>query len=230
MKRLSPALFASIILLVCLGLVSIRQVVTQDSGESDALRHRIAAIEKQVEEARFRERLAQEGSRESQQLLAQYLPQNLKDKPKDATTYQLRQVASVLNSSDVHLGIERASGLLEVAKDEFRAKDFEGSNKKLQRLLREFPDSVHAPEARFLLAEGRFQVHDFEACIEVIEEMVRLYPESELTGFALLRLGKIYEIRDRLEDAADVYRSVTKNFSQPELRAQAGQALGAVDL
>ncbi len=60
--------------------------------------------------------------------------------------------------------------------------------------------------------------------------MIRLYPESELTGFALLRLAKIYEGRDRIEDAADIYRSVVSHFSQPELRRQAEIALKSVEL
>ena len=60
--------------------------------------------------------------------------------------------------------------------------------------------------------------------------MIRLYPDSELTGFALLRLGSIYERRDRIEDAAEIYRSIVAHFSQAELRGQAAAALKAVDL
>ena len=60
--------------------------------------------------------------------------------------------------------------------------------------------------------------------------MIRLYPESELTGFALLRLGKIYEGRDRIEDAAEIYRSVAFNFTQAELKRQAEASLKAVEL
>jgi TolA-binding protein len=97
-------------------------------------------------------------------------------------------------------------------------------------LLKSFPDSIHGPEARFLLVEGYFQSNDYEACIEVVEQMIRLYPESELTGFSLLRLAKIYERRDRIEDAAEIYRSISQNFTQAELKRQAELSLRAVDI
>ena len=60
--------------------------------------------------------------------------------------------------------------------------------------------------------------------------MIRLYPESELTGFSLLRLAKIYERRDRIEDAAEIYRSISQNFTQAELKRQAELSLRAVDI
>ena len=82
-------------------------------------------------------------------------------------------------------------------------------------------------EAAATRETGMMAVH---ANIEVVEEMIRLYPESELTGFALLRLGRIYEGRDRIEDAAEVYRSVVAHFPQGELKRQAEVSLKAVDL
>ncbi len=167
-SRLSPALFSAIILLICLGLISVRQVVHQDSGEREALKTRLAQSERSAAEARFRERLAEEDSRESKSLLAQFVPGGLKGKPKDSSTYQLRAIASVVNSSDANLGIERASTLLERAKDDFRQRRFEAANTRLRRLLNAYPDSAHGPEARFLLVEGQYQAKDFEACIEVI--------------------------------------------------------------
>lgn len=230
MKRLSAGLFSSLILLICLGIVGLRQLAMNDSGQIEVLREKLARAELVAAESEFRERLARYDSQETRDSIAQVLPDALKDRPKDSTTYGLRNVASVLNSTDASLQIERASSLLEKAKDEFREKKFEKSNERLTRLLRLYPDTLHGPEARFLLVEGFFQASDYEACIEVVEEMIRLYPESELTGFALLRLGRIYEGRDRIEDAAEVYRSVVSHFAQAELKRQAEVSLRAVDL
>lgn len=230
MKRLSPALFSSVILLICLGLIGLRAAVSRDDTEAQALRNRIAAVEKEVAEARFRERLALEENRETRDVIASQIPEVLKGLPVDSKSYQIRTVASVVNSSAKHLKIERASSLLERAKEEFRLRNFEESNLRLETLLKTYPDSLHGPEARFLLVEGYFQSKDFEACIEIVEQMIRLYPESELTGFALLRLGKIYEGRDRIEDAAEIYRSISVNFTQAELKRQAETSLKAVEL
>jgi hypothetical protein len=60
--------------------------------------------------------------------------------------------------------------------------------------------------------------------------MVTVYPENELTGYALMRLGKIFEIQNRLEDAGDIYRAVLANFKQPALQKQASANLKAVEL
>ncbi len=230
MKRLSAGLFSSVILLICLAIIGLRQSVVRDDGQIKYLTQKLAMAERQVAESDFRERLALDSSRETREIIAQNLPTALKDRPKDSTTYEIRSIASVLNSTNSSLQIERASSLLEKAKEDFRSKNFEESNLRLSRLLKLYPDTLHGPEARFLLVEGYFQSRDFEACIEVVEEMIRLYPESELTGFALLRLGRIYEGRDRIEDAAEIYRSVVSHFSQAELKRQAQVSLKAVDL
>ncbi len=230
MKRLSAGLFSSVILLICLAIIGLRQSVARDDGQIKLLKQKLALAERQAAESDFRERLALDSSRETREIIAQSLPAALKDRPKDSSTYEIRSIASVLNSTNSSLQIERASSLLEKAKEDFRSKNFEESNLRLGKLLKLYPDTLHGPEARFLLVEGYFQSRDFEACIEVVEEMIRLYPESELTGFALLRLGRIYEGRDRIEDAAEIYRSVVSHFSQVELKRQAQISLKAVDL
>jgi TolA-binding protein len=71
---------------------------------------------------------------------------------------------------------------------------------------------------------------DFEACIEVIDGMMDLYPDSDLTGFAILRLGKIYENQDRIEDAIEMYKAVLKNYTDKSLVQQAQANLKAVAL
>lgn len=211
-------------------ILGLRESVLKDHTETEVLRERLALAEKRLAEANFRERLALEDNQETREVIAQNLPSLLKGLPENSKTYQMRTIASVVNSSSKALKIERASSLLERAKEEFRAQNFRDSNARLESLLKSFPDSIHGPEARFLLVEGYYQSNDYEACIEVVEQMIRLYPESELTGFSLLRLAKIYERRDRIEDAAEIYRSIGQNFTQIELRRQAEMSLKAVDI
>ncbi len=211
-------------------ILGLRESVLKDHTETEVLRERLALAEKRLAESHFRERLTLEDNQETREVIAQNLPSLLKGLPENSKTYQMRTIASVVNSSSKTLKIERASSLLERAKEEFRAHNFRESNSRLESLLKSFPDSIHGPEARFLLVEGYFQSNDYEACIEVVEQMIRLYPESELTGFSLLRLAKIYERRDRIEDAAEIYRSISQNFTQAELKRQAELSLRAVDI
>lgn len=166
---------------------------------------------------------------EYQQELATLLPEAKKGKSFQET-YRLRQLASVVSSETKNLQIERASGLFEEAKGLFRQKLYKESNLQFLRLIQLYPQSVHLVEAHFLLVEGLYQVDDFEAAIETIEKMLDLFPESVLTGFALLRLGKIFESHDRLEDAIEVYRAIESNYQNPDLLSQARASLKAVAL
>ncbi len=144
--------------------------------------------------------------------------------------FQLRNIASIAQIPSEKIKIERAASLFEKGKILFREKNFERSNKLFSRLLRIYPESVHSVEAYFFLVEGLFQLREFEECALNIENMMTHYPENELTGFSLLRLGKVYETQERLEDAAEVYRTIGHNYKNPELKAQAGIFLKAIQL
>ena len=97
-------------------------------------------------------------------------------------------------------------------------------------LISKYPSSVHAIESHFLLVEGKFQIHDYEKCVGIVDAMITNYPESELTGFALLRLGKIYEFQDRFEDAVEVYKTVIKTYHDKDLLKQAKIFLKTVEI
>ncbi|HRK08810.1 MAG TPA: tetratricopeptide repeat protein [Pseudobdellovibrionaceae bacterium] len=229
-SALSGGMFASVLLILAFGFVGLRQLASQGTHDRDALIRQLEVAQQARAQAELREQLALQQVRELGTQVATVLPAQYRSIAKDARTYQARAIASVTNAPELELKIERASSLLERAKADFRAQNFETSNKRLSDLIRSYPDSIHGPEARFLLVEGLYRSRDFETCIETIEEMLRLYPESELTGFALLRLAKIYELRDRMEDAADVYRSILQNYPQNEIKMQAKMALKRVDL
>lgn len=163
------------------------------------------------------------------QNLAAVLPNEIKNNP--LANYQLRNLASVVKEplSD-HLDLERASSLMVKAKNAFGSKEYLESNKMLHSLIEDYPDSAHAIEAYFLLIEGQYQTADFENCIASIDEMMNLYPSNELTGFAMLRLAKVFETQDRVEDAVEIYKALMKDFKSEKLREQAHQSLQAVEL
>lgn len=195
----------------------------------DRLKEQLALVEKQRQEANFRALLLADQLAEYRQHVATLIPDVMKGM-NEQEAYPLRQLASVSSGGGDVIRIERASGIFEKAKVAFRDKDFEKSNQLLASLIARYPDSVHIAEAHFLLAEGQYQLKDYSAAINTIEKMVDLFPENELTGFALLRLGHIYELQDRVEDAGDIYKAVLANFKQPDLVKQARMSLKAVAL
>jgi TolA-binding protein len=222
------SVFLIFMLLLFSGLVLTHAMFREEVGPERQLRVRNDVLEREKQEAEFKSELAEHRLNDFQQQVATLLPNSLKGK-KTEEGYQLRQLASVVTVSDT-LGLEHASGLLEKAKQDFRAKNYEQCNSELRDLIRRYPDSVHVVEAYFLLAEGQFQVGELEASIATIDHMITLYPDNDLTGFALLRLGKIFEKEDRLEDATDIYRSILANFKRPEITSQAQVSLKAVAL
>jgi TolA-binding protein len=223
------SVFLIFTLLLFTGLVALNGYVRLAYGPTPVLQTKLEIVKREKEEAEFKAQLAVHRLADYQQQIATLMPQALKDAKGSKESYPLRQLASVVVDED-KMQIERASGILEKAKAEFRDENFEESNRLFTEIIEKYPESVHVVEAHFLLAEGQFQIKEYVQSLGTIEHMIDLYPENELTGFALLRLGRIFEIQDRLEDAADVYRSVLNNFHTDEITKQAQASLKAVAL
>lgn len=220
--------FLSFILVLVAGYVALNGWLHVKMSPVTRLQKQLEVVERGRQVSEFRQQLAAHQLADYQQQVATLMPEALKGKG-EVDGYPLRQLASVITSSD-SIQIERASSLFEKAKKSFREKLFEESNAMLVELITKYPDSVYVVEAHFLLSEGHFQLGELEASVETIEKMISLFPDSELTGFALLRLGRVFEKQDRLEDAADVYRAVLSNFKQNEITKQAQVSLRAVAL
>jgi TolA-binding protein len=198
---------------------------------TDRLEARIEHLEKELSQAEFRTELARFQVSEYRQHMASLIPEALNGEKDPTRRYQLRTLASAVAEPDGDkLIVERAAGLFEKGKRRFRDGEYESANEVFQKLIDAFPESVHVPEAHFLLAEGLYQVKEYEGCIETIEAMITLFPESELTGYALLRLGKVYEGQDRFEDAVEMYRTVLATYTDQALLMQARLNMKAVDL
>jgi len=226
---MKPAIFISYCSVIVAFFLSLHVFFEDSLSPVDRLKEQLALVEKQRQEANFRALLLADQLAEYRQHVATLIPDVMKGM-KEHEAYPLRQLASVSSGGGDVIRIERASGIFEKAKAAFRDKDFEKSNQLLASMIARYPDSVHVAEAHFLLAEGQYQLKDFSAATSTIEKMVDLFPENELTGFALLRLGHIYELQDRVEDAGDIYKAVLENFKQPELVKQARTSLKAVAL
>ncbi|HVK60253.1 MAG TPA: tetratricopeptide repeat protein [Bdellovibrionales bacterium] len=221
--------FVGFMSILCASFVALHGVVRDRLSPVKNLEHRIELLTQEKESAEFRTQLANYRLSEYQQQVAALMPEAIKGKSIEAA-YPLRQLASVVTNSD-QLPIERASSLFEKAKQEFRAKNYDKSNRLFALLIETHPDSLHVIESHFLLSEGQFQLRDYDSTVATVEKMLSLFPDNELTAFALLRLGKIFEKQDRLEDAADIYRALLANFKQqPEVVRLASTSLKSVAL
>lgn len=197
----------------------------------EQLRVKVGYLERAVERERFRAELAAHELAEYRSAVATLIPGALNEATDQDSQYRLRNLASVVQAPDSdRLPLERASSQFEKGKARFREGSYEEAVVSFKDVIEKFPTSVHVAEAHFLLAEAQFQIKEYESCLATVESMITLFPESELTGFALLRLGKVYEYQDRLEDAIEVYKTVLKSYKDQPLLTQARLSLRAVEL
>ena len=155
----------------------------------------------------------------------------LKQKGEGEEGYPFRSLASILTKGEA-LEVRKtiAKTLFETGKAHYRDKDFAKANRAFKQVIDKFGFSPNVVEAYFLMAEGYFQMNEMEECTNVIQQMVELFPTHELTGFAMVRLGRIYEAQNRNEEAVDIYRTVLRSFPQRDVASQAKASLRGMDL
>lgn len=223
------SVFASICILLFASYLQFYSFMRYKFSGIDGLKSEIAYLKSDLEKEKFKNDLAKFQFNDFKQHVATLVPQAVKSTSGKPENFQIRSLASVVTES-TEVKFERASSLFEKAKEAFRTKKFTESNKSFTQLIKLYPESVHLIESHFLLAEGQFQSKDFESCLATVETMVAKFPEHDLTGYAMLRLGKVYETQERPEDAADVYQAVLRSYGDAGLKKQAKSLLQSVQL
>lgn len=230
---MSQPLFLVFISLLFSALVWAYGIFQKHFNGSEIYEEKVAILQEALKREGLRTRLAQENMEAFQQQVAALMPNVLRQKGSGEKGFPLRQLASVTNR-DISVADKVREHISEVlftrAKKKFREGNYSGARDLLIKMIDDFSFSVHVVDAFFLLAEGHFQLGEYEECVKIVARMVQLFPGNELTGFALLRLGKLYELRRRPEEALDIYKTVLRSFPQREVASQATRSLQAVDL
>lgn len=227
---MSNQLFLLFISILCSGLIWAYSGFQSHFSDSHLYQEQMEVLRHAAEREQLKTLLAREQMKEFRQQVGTVLPQFLK-KNKGEKGYPLRQLASVTTKQHADKVREHISGVLfERAKEKFRNGNYEKSNRLFVKIIEDYSFSIHVTEAHFLLSEGQFQLGQYEACINTIERMVDLFPSNELTGFALMRMGQIFEIQHRPEEALEIYKTVLRSFPQRAVASQAARSLRSVDL
>jgi TolA-binding protein len=164
--------------------------------------------------------------------VALLIPKELKEEKVEAEKQKLRNLASVIPHEGTHeitLG-RTAKKMLEEGKAQVKTRNFAEGVKTLQMLIDKFPDSYHIVEAHYLIMESYSQQKKNINVIEWVDKMVELFPENRLTGYALLRVGGLYEIDGRAEDAIRIYRTIVAVYQDKKLITQAQEAVSKLEL
>lgn len=223
--------FIIFMLFLALGATQAYTIFKKHFDHKDVFEKKISRLENQLLQEEIKRLVVQNQLSELKTDVAVVLPSALKQAPAGEKSYPLRALASVVSKKEMdHLQVRLSKRNFEGAKKLFREQRLSEAKIAFRDFIRLSPYSIHITEAYFLLSEVYFSLREFEDCLSVVENMIQLFPESELTGFAMLRMGKIFEHMDRPEDAVDLYKTVLKTFPQRGIASQAAMSLRAVDL
>lgn len=223
--------FLSAILILTSGIVYSYGKLREHFSDRDVYYQETKRLRSQLERQELLHQAQMFEMERFKQEVATLMPEVLRHRGNGENGYSLRNLASVVSSNQGERHLKTKAHLLfGNAKKNFNQGRYHQAIQKLHRLINEFSFSTQVVESYFLLAESQFKLRQFDDCLKTVESMVELFPESELTGFALLRSGKIYELQNRQDEAAEIYQTVLRSFPQRTLASQARISLQAVDL
>jgi TolA-binding protein len=190
----------------------------------------IATLRSRNEEEHLAMALEQEQFLEFRQNVATLMPDVLKKNGLGEEGYPFRSLASTITRGEADQVRQAiAKTLFERGKEYFRKKEYQKSTRLFKQIADKYSFTPYVAESYFLRSESHFQMNELEESTTVIQQMVELFPHHELTGFALIRLGRIYEIQNRNEEAVDIYKTVLRSYPQRDVASQAKKSLRGVD-
>lgn len=150
------------------------------------------------------------------QSVAVIIPESLEKTKDEYQKMQIRGLASVIkdNSLEKPIDVWTSDRYIKLARELYREKKYAESDKTLKKIIEKYPDSAHLVESYYLIVESNFHRQDLAGCAEWIERMVNLFPDNVLTGYSLFRLGQIFEMQSRFQDALEIYKTIVSTYHE----------------
>jgi TolA-binding protein len=223
--------FLSFILVLTVGWMQFYSAVRETYNGISDLKAELERMRKASDEEHLHFALQREQFLEFRQNVATLMPGVVKEHGLGEEGYPYRSLASTIVKSakdDVRKAIVKT--LFESGKEHFRKKNYPKAAKLFRQVIDRYSYSHYVTESYFLLSESHYLENELEEATTVIQQMVELFPSHELTGFALIRLGRIYEGQNRNEEAVDIYKTVLRSYPQRDVASQAKASLRGLDL
>ncbi len=227
MRARANFLFVSFCLVLILGLLQSFHLFQEHFSPVKPMQFQVAQADRLYQHEKLKVAILETQMYDFQQEIAGLLPNNL-PQTKDYQNFKIRSLASVVRKPIE--GIDSSTSILDRAKDAFRRSDYKDAIGQFNKLQASYPASPQNVEASFFLAESYFLTGQYQECLDGVDLMMLQYPENELTGFIMLRMGQIFQIRSRFDEAKEVYSSIKRVFvDQRDLNQQADQLLKSVE-
>lgn len=104
--------------------------------------------------------------------------------------------------------------LYELAKQAFDKGDFENARKGFQKVLKRFPNSQNADNARFWIGETYYREKWYDKAILEYQKVIEEYPKGNKVSAALLKQGIAFYNLGEKTNAGLVLKEVIRRFPQ----------------
>ncbi|MGZ3748823.1 MAG: tetratricopeptide repeat protein [Pseudobdellovibrionaceae bacterium] len=220
MKRVSNSLFVIVCLSITVGLLWSYSEFANYFNRGKEYQIQVQQLQQRVEIEKLKNTLLENQLMDFKQSVAVILPPNSEIKNQIAN-YQLKNFASSLRVPASEAQLDLSGVIFERGKKLFKEQKYEKSIKEFRKVLEEYPLSRYKVESHFFMAEAFFLEKDYKNSLDLIDQMLQQYPDNDLTGFMMLRMGQISELNNRVEEASEVYKTVSGHFKNGQLRAEA---------
>jgi TolA-binding protein len=221
-------LFLIFVLVITLGLLQGYNLFKNQYNGLKETQEEVVRLKKEVETQKFKKALLVDEFRNFQQQVARAFPDSSAVASSSDNEF-VQKFKQTLRKPASETKFDFSGSLLDKAKDYFRDKNFAKTIEVINELLEKYPLSSEVSDALFLLSESYFLIEDYPGCLKVVDRMMRQFPEQESTGFIMLRMGQVFEIRHRKEDALEVYRLIKRSYANKDLINQTQMMLDRLE-
>ena len=228
---MNTGVFTSFCLSFCLIYMGIYAEMREHFNKEDYHRYKMEQAQYERDQTQFALESSLAQLFEMRQEVAALVPELNVKRRRGAEGYPLRRLASVSSGQEMGSLANLLGGQhFQRSKKLFRQGNYRSAIPSFKQFISDFPYSVHMVEAHYLLSESYFQDGQLGRFVSQVEEMIRQFPEDEVTGFAMIRLGQVFETQDRFQEAVGLYKTMLQSFQQPEVGKRAREALASVRL
>lgn len=143
-----------------------------------------------------------------------------------------RNIASVISDPEFKKFEIWPSGQISFdhAKKVFISGDYSQSAELFEEFLQKYPDNPFLPNAMYFLSESYSALDNKDGTLRSLNLLISHFPETESACLGLIRLAKLFEKDERLEEAQGIYRMAVPLYPKSDCAKLAQSNLGSLNL